>query len=157
RAHRRIRHLQLHAGPRAGADAGVQRRIGRDAPRLPDRVAHPHVPADAPVAQEGEMTAKSDFTPDEWKLIQEGPATAGMILISAERGGTSGETSALAGAYTDARKKPGESDLLDELVASKPEFDRHRYKTTEELHAEGMKQIGAAVTLLRSKATPDEV
>jgi len=103
------------------------------------------------------MTAKSDFTPDEWKLIQEGPATAGMILISAESGGTFRETFALARAYTDARKKHGESELLDELVAGKPEFDRHRYKTTEELHDEGMKQIGEAVTLLRSKATPDEV
>jgi hypothetical protein len=103
------------------------------------------------------MTAKSDFTPEEWKLIEEGPATAGMILISADSGGTFRETFALARAYTDARKKHGESEFLDELVAGKPEFDRHRYKTTQELHDEGLKQIGEAVTLLRSKATPEEV
>jgi len=103
------------------------------------------------------MTAKSDFTPEEWKLIQEGPATAGMILISADSGGTFRETFALARAYTEARKKHGESELLDEIAAGKPEFDRHRYKTSEELQAEGPKQIGAAVEVLRSKATPEEV
>jgi hypothetical protein len=102
------------------------------------------------------MTAKSDFTPEEWKLIQEGPATAGMILISAESGGTFRETFALARAYNDARKEHGQSELLDELAAGKPEFDRHRYKSSEELHDEGLKRIGEAVALLRSKA-PDEV
>ena len=102
------------------------------------------------------MTAKSDFTPEEWKLIQEGPATAGMILISAESGGTFRETFALAHAYNDARKEHGQSELLDELVAGKPEFDRHRYKSSEELHDEGLKRIGEAVALLRSKA-PDDV
>jgi hypothetical protein len=109
------------------------------------------------VAQKGDMTAKSDFTPEEWKLIQEGPATAGMILISAESGGTFRETFALARAYTDARKTHGESELLDEIAAGKPEFDRHRYKSSEELHDEGLKRIGEAVTLLRSKATTEEV
>ena len=34
------------------------------------------------------MTTKSDFTPEEWKLIQEGPVTAGMILLASESGGT---------------------------------------------------------------------
>ena len=102
------------------------------------------------------MTTKSDFTPDEWKLVQEGPATAGMLLLTAESGGTFRETFALARAYTDARKQHGQSELLDEVVASKPEFDRHRYKTSEELHTEGLKVIGQASSLVRSKATPEE-
>jgi hypothetical protein len=102
------------------------------------------------------MTTKSDFTPEEWKLIQEGPVTAGMMLLSAESGGTFRETFALAGAFNDARKKHGESELLDELVAEKPQFDRHRYKTTEELHDEGLKLIGEAAALVRAKATPEE-
>ena len=33
------------------------------------------------------MTAKGDFGADEWKLIQEGPLTAGMIVLTAEGGG----------------------------------------------------------------------
>ena len=102
------------------------------------------------------MTTKTDFTPDEWKLVQEGPATAGMLLLTAESGGTFRETFALARAYTDARGKHGESELLDEVVAGKPEFDRHRYKTTEALHDEGLKVIGQAAALVRSKATPEE-
>ena len=102
------------------------------------------------------MTKKSDFTPDEWKLVQEGPATAGMLLLSAEGGGTFRETFALARAYTDARRQHGQSELLDEVVAGKPEFDRHRYKTSEELQTEGLKVIGEAASLVRSKATPEE-
>ena len=102
------------------------------------------------------MTKKTDFTPEEWKLVQEGPATAGMLLLSAESGGTFRETFALARAYTDARKKHGESELLDEVVAGKPEFDRHRYKTSEALQTEGLKVIGEASALVRSKATPEE-
>ena len=102
------------------------------------------------------MTTKSDFTPDEWKLVQEGPATAGMLLLSAESGGTFRETFALARAYTDARKQHGQSELLDEVVAGKPEFDRHRYETSEELQTEGLKVIGQASSLVHSKATPEE-
>jgi hypothetical protein len=102
------------------------------------------------------MTTKSDFTPEEWKLIQEGPVTAGMMLLAAESGGTFRETFALARAFTDARKKHGESELLDELVADKPQFERHRYKTPEELHDEGLKLIGEAAALVRTKAAPDE-
>jgi len=102
------------------------------------------------------MTTKSDFTDDEWKTIQEGPVTAGMILLSAESGGTFRETFALARAFTDARKKHGESALLDELVAEKPQFDRHRYKSPEELHTEGLKAIAQAAALVRAKASAEE-
>jgi hypothetical protein len=108
------------------------------------------------VAQKGEMTAKSDFTPEEWKLIQEGPVTAGMILLATESGGTFRETFALARAFTEARRKHGESELLDELVAAKPQFDRHRYPSPQEMHDEGLKAIGEASALVRSKADPAE-
>jgi hypothetical protein len=103
------------------------------------------------------MTKKTDFDQQEWHLIAEGPATAGMIVIRAEGGGTFRETIALAHAYTDARKQHGQSELLDEIVSSKPEFDRHRYRTDADLKGEGMTRIGQAVSLLRDKATPQEV
>ena len=102
------------------------------------------------------MTAKGDFEAEEWKEILQGPPTAGMIVLTAESGGTFRETFALARAYTDARKQHGESQLLDELVSAKPEFDRHRYGSTEELHDKGLQAIGSAVSLLRAKATPEE-
>ena len=103
------------------------------------------------------MTTKNEFDAEEWKLVAEGPVTAGMIVLGAEGGGTFRETFALARAYADARKKHGESELLDEIVSSKPEFDRHRYKTQEELHDQGLQRIADAVALLGQKATADEV
>ena len=68
------------------------------------------------------MTTKSDFQPEEWDLILEAPMTAGMIVITAAGGGTFRETFALARAYTDARKEHGASELLDEIVSTRPEF-----------------------------------
>jgi hypothetical protein len=102
------------------------------------------------------MTAKTDFTDDEWKLVSEGPVTAGMIVLTAQRGGSFRETYAMAKAYTEARSQHGESELLDELVASKPDFDRHRYSTPESLRADGTARIGEAVELLEAKATAAE-
>jgi len=103
------------------------------------------------------MTAKSDFTDEEWSLVSEGPVTAGMIVLTAQRGGSFRETYAMAKAYTEARSQHGESELLDELVASKPDFDRHRYSTPESLREDGTARIGEAVKLLREQATPPEV
>jgi len=102
------------------------------------------------------MTTKSDFRPEEWKVIQEGPVTAGMLVIASESGGTFRETFALARAFNDARRNHGESELLDELVASKPQFDRHRYGSPQELHDEGLKAIGEASALVRAKADAAE-
>ena len=72
------------------------------------------------------MTAKTDFTDDEWQLILEGPVTAGMMLITASGGGTFRETFALAHAYDDARKQHGASELLDEIVSARPRPRRPR-------------------------------
>src|SRR5580704_9413534 len=79
------------------------------------------------------MTTKAAFSPEEWKVVLEGPPTAGMIVVTAARGGTFRETIALAKAYTEARAEHGDSELLDEIVATKPELDRTRYHSAEEL------------------------
>ena len=34
------------------------------------------------------MTGKADFTPEEWHLVLEGPPSAGLIVITAQRGGS---------------------------------------------------------------------
>src|SRR5436305_2219953 len=103
------------------------------------------------------MTARSDFDDAQWELIAQGPTTAAMIVIRAEGGGTFRETIALAHAYADARKQHGQSELLDEIVASRPQFDRHRYRTSADLRGEGLARIGQAVAVLREKSTPREV
>ena len=103
------------------------------------------------------MTGKADFSAEEWDVVLEGPTSAGMIVTTAERGGSIREAFSMAKAYTEARKEHGESELLDEIVTAKPETDHTRYKTPEELKAASLKHISDAVALLESKATSDEV
>lgn len=102
------------------------------------------------------MTSKADFQPEEWNEILEAPMTAGMIVLTAGGGGMLRETFALARAYADARKEHGASELLDEIVSTRPEFDRHRFGSNEELHDKGLQQLGDVAALLRAKATPEE-
>ena len=72
------------------------------------------------------MTTKADFTPQEWELVLEGPPSAGMIVITAQRGGMLRETVSMAKAYAQARQHHGQSELLDEIVAVKPKLDHTR-------------------------------
>lgn len=103
------------------------------------------------------MTGKADFTEEEWDLVLEGPPSAGMIIVTAQRGGTFRETIAIAKAYVEARQQHGESELLDEIVAAKPEVDHTRYHSAEELKQHGLEHLHDAVELLERKATADEV
>jgi hypothetical protein len=103
------------------------------------------------------MTGKADFTQQEWELVLKGPPSAGMIVVTAGRGGTIRETYAIAKAYVEARQQHGESQLLDELVAAKPQMDHTRYHSAEELRQHGLQHLRDAVDLLERTATPDEV
>jgi hypothetical protein len=103
------------------------------------------------------MTTKADFSPEEWKVVLEGPPTAGMIVVTAARGGTFRETIAIAKAYAEARGEHGESELLDEIVATKPEVDHTRYRSAEELRENGLGHLRNAVAVLKSKATTEEL
>jgi hypothetical protein len=103
------------------------------------------------------MTGSSDFTPEDWKVVLEGPPSAGLIVITAQRGGTFRETISMAKAYTEARQNHGASELLDEIVSAKPHVDHTRYSSPEELKAAGLQRIRDAVALLEGKATPEEV
>lgn len=103
------------------------------------------------------MTGKADFTQDEWKLVLEAPPSAGLIVVTAQKGGTFRETIAIAKAYTEARQEHGESELLDEITAAKPERDHTHYHSPEELKQGALQHLRDAVALLETKATPDEV
>jgi hypothetical protein len=102
------------------------------------------------------MTTNAAFTPEEWKVVLEGPSTAGMIVITAAHGGTFRETIAMSKAYTEARAQHGESELLDEIVSAKPKVDHTLYHSPEELREHGLAQLRDAVALLESKATAGE-
>ena len=103
------------------------------------------------------MTTKADFTEEEWTQVIEGPTSAGMVVTTAERGGTFRETFAMAGAYTDARKEHGASELLDEIVSHRPKTDRIKAHSKEELKDGYLDEIRAAVALVTAKATPEEL
>jgi hypothetical protein len=102
------------------------------------------------------VTSKSAFTEEEWDLLREAPATAGMLVVTADRGGTIRETFAMAKAYSEARQQHGESELLDELVASGPKRGQ-RFHSTAELREQATESLGGAGDLLRQKATPEEL
>jgi hypothetical protein len=103
------------------------------------------------------MTAKAAFSPEEWKAVLEGPPSAGMIVVTAARGGMFRETIAMSKAYAEARAQHGESELLDEIVSAKPQIDHTRYHSFEELRDNGLENLRSAVTVLAGKATADEV
>jgi 2-succinyl-5-enolpyruvyl-6-hydroxy-3-cyclohexene-1-carboxylate synthase len=103
------------------------------------------------------MTGKADFTEQEWELVLEGPPSAGMIVVTAQRGGTIRETLAMAKAYAESRQQHGASQLLDEIVSAKPEVDHTRYKSVQELREHGLQHLRDAIAVLERKAAPDEV
>jgi hypothetical protein len=103
------------------------------------------------------VTAKADFTEEEWKTILEAPPSAGLVVILSDRGGSIRETFSMAKAYTEARQQHGESELLDEIAAAKPEMERTRAGSPEELKQHNLDNVRQGVALLQGKATEEEV
>ncbi len=103
------------------------------------------------------MTGQADFTEQEWKSVLEAPPSAGLIVLTAQRGGSFRETFAIAKSYTEARQQHGQSELLDEVASAKPAMDHTRYHSPDELRQHGLQQLRDAVALLEQKATPQEV
>ena len=102
------------------------------------------------------MTTNAAFSPEEWKVVLEGPPAASLIVITAAHGGTFRETFAMSKAYAEARAEHGDSELLDEIVSAKPKVDHTRYHSPEELKDHGLGQLRDAMALLESKATAEE-
>lgn len=103
------------------------------------------------------MTTREELTDDEWRSVLEGPTSAGLIVITAARGGMFRETIAMSKAYAEARAQHGQSALLDEIVSTKPKADHTRYGSMPELRENGLRHVREAVAVLESKATAEEV
>ena len=103
------------------------------------------------------MTGKADFTPEEWNTVLEGPPSAGLIVITAQKGGSIRESLSMARAYSEARQQHGASEPLDDVVSAKPQVDHTRYRSPEELKEHGLQHVRDAVEVLKSKATPEEL
>ena len=102
------------------------------------------------------MTNRAAFSEEEWDLLREAPEDAGLIVITAQGGGTFRETFALAKAYAEARKQHGASELLDQLIEAGPKRGP-RAHSAEEVRSHGLARLRDARSLLDQKATPDEV
>jgi hypothetical protein len=103
------------------------------------------------------MTSKADFTEQEWDLIRAAPPLAGMVVSFSSQGGMFRETIEMGKVYAEARKQHGESELLDEIVAAKPERDHTKHHSLDELKEHAAERLREAVGVLTEKATPDEV
>jgi hypothetical protein len=103
------------------------------------------------------VTGKADFSEQEWKQVLEGPTSAGLVVITSDRGGSVRETFSMAKAYAEARQQHGESELLDEIVAAKPEMDRTRAGSPEELKENALQNVREAIEILKGKASDEEV
>ena len=86
----------------------------------------------------------------------EGPPSAGCGGHGGARGMLR-ESIAMSKAYAEARAQHGESELLDEIVAAKPEIDHTRYHSAAELWENGLKHLRDATALLEGKATAEEL
>ncbi|HKP91758.1 MAG TPA: hypothetical protein VJT75_17460 [Thermoleophilaceae bacterium] len=103
------------------------------------------------------MTGRADFTEEEWELVTGAPPLAGLIVATAQRGGTFRESLAMGKAYGEARKQHGQSELLDEITHARPKVEHKGVSSFEELKQHGLERIRAAVSLLEDRAAADEV
>jgi hypothetical protein len=103
------------------------------------------------------MTTKDAFTAEEWTTVLEGPTSAGLIVVTAARGGSLREMVAISKAYANARAEHGASELLDAIVASKPQADHTRYHSPDEMKQAGLQHVRDGAAVVRSKATAEEL
>jgi hypothetical protein len=102
------------------------------------------------------MTGKADFSAEEWEQVLSAPPAAGLMVATAQRGGTFRESFSIAKAYTEARQRAGESELLDEISSAKPDLDVKRYGSAEELQQDVLRRIREAVSLVEGKSGPED-
>jgi hypothetical protein len=102
------------------------------------------------------VTSKADFNAEEWSTVVEAPLLAGMRVVTAGRGGTIRESFAIAQAYAEARRTQGESQLLDEVVASPPAVDAQRVRAAGDIVSLSTERLHDALRLVTEKGSPED-
>jgi hypothetical protein len=113
------------------------------------------------------MSSKADYSAQEWSELRQGPALAGIHTLLADSGGTVRESMSIAKCYGDANERwwggSRPRGLVDELVAEGPELDRAAFGTLpdqarpDQVARLGLDRLRNAVSILKDKATPDEL
>jgi hypothetical protein len=102
------------------------------------------------------MTTKADFDAAEWEAVIEAPVIAGLIVVTAQRGGSIREAMAIGKEYVEeARAHKGE--LIGQIAEKPPRLSPKEFSSPEALHTEGLQRIGAALETVKGKASADEV
>ena len=101
---------------------------------------------------------KADFNAEEWSTLLQGPPMAGLVVMAAERGGTLRESLSMASAYAEVREQQGTSELLDEIVSSRPEVDPKMLSDSSvDLTEAAMQRLREALEIVEGKAPAEEV
>jgi len=100
------------------------------------------------------MATKDDFSADEWEAISDGPVYAGMMTMTASKGGTFRETFSMSKAWAEARQRQGEGELLDAIAAEKPKLE-DKPGSAIELHHAGLQMLQQAVEAIEAKSPGD--
>jgi hypothetical protein len=103
------------------------------------------------------VTKKAEFNAEEWATVVEGPLLSGLRVVASHRGGTIRESVAMSKVYAHARERHGESELLDELVASPPAIGPGQVQSRDQVAPLAEERLRSALAILESKATPDEI
>jgi hypothetical protein len=103
------------------------------------------------------MTTKAAFSPEEWKVVLEGPPTAGMTVITATHGGMFRQTIAMSKGLRQSTRPARRERAPGRDVAAKPHLDHTRHQSSEELRDHGLGHLRDAVTLLEGKVTAEEL
>jgi hypothetical protein len=115
------------------------------------------------------MTTKSDFTPDEWKMILGSPMLAGMAVTLADPSGLIGllqEGMASGRAMLEAKSSPGANALVKELVADMETSEGRTIaragmkaeltgKSPDEIKSQVLSVLGQVGKILDAKAPQD--
>jgi hypothetical protein len=112
------------------------------------------------------MTAKEDFTDEEWARLERAPIVAGMAISLADPGGpieAVKESVATIKTVTEAAQTGGHGELVDAVAASVAEKAKHRHNPLGDFKPRGalageqiLDELRAANELVTEKATPEE-
>lgn len=109
------------------------------------------------------MANKANFTPDEWKILSQAPAMAGLVVVAASPSGPLGviqESMAVGKILADTKTHAASSELVNALVAdlATPEgrqamqLTELRGKSPEQIKIHALDACTKAAMLLDQKA-----
>jgi hypothetical protein len=82
------------------------------------------------------MTARADFTAEEWSLLRQAPVVAALLVAAADESGTTDELASIAHFYGQTRDHLWDAHanvgFIDELIADGPDLDRSRFGSAQE-------------------------